>query len=128
MDGSSEWIDWRRESYPALDQYWHCLLPDPAARLFVIETEDDLRVLCHEYGITSHTSLWGSWEAPLLDFEYLSTVCDGLHVTRSAVRALHTSYPYDLNAWDVESTLWFAWSFVEVHLIHRPGDSVSLEQ
>ncbi|MBC9783583.1 hypothetical protein H1S01_03525 [Heliobacterium chlorum] len=52
-----------------------------------------------------------------LDFEAISRDYDAVHLTERGLSETKYGYPYNLMGWDVESTLWFRWSFSRVEYL-----------
>lgn len=96
---------------PTWQNCW-LLEPDPAARVFEIDTYDDLERLCDLYGHTDpervgrHRSTYPDWARVAEDF-------DAVHLTDEGQWATRMTMPLDLYGWDCECTLWFRWAFTD---------------
>lgn len=111
----SGWIQWcLSESFdcgPAdpVFRVW-TLEPDPAARIYEIDTYADLARLCERYGQTiehgSYSETCPAWSRIARDY-------DAVHLTDEGQWATRFSDP-NLYGWDCESTLWLRWAFVAV--------------
>jgi hypothetical protein len=111
IDGRSEWVDWV-ESERFLDSYsltWHVLTPDPASRIYVIDSLADLTRLLDRYAVKKKWD--GSMRWP--DFERIAGEYDAMHLTAEGQWATRLTHPDSLYGWDCESTLWFRWSFTK---------------
>lgn len=83
------------------------------AKIFVINSHDDLLELLDDYGRPSSLPpelAQALGETKLIDFEALSKDFDALHLTDEGQHKTRMTRP-NLYGWDVESTLWFRWKF-----------------
>lgn len=127
---TSDWVEWcSGENFgtPYSDN-WFLLTPKSDVKLYIIDGAGDLTRLLKEY----------EWIDPFyrnrlderfmrrfatgIDFERLAQEYDGLHLTHRGNNQLHLNImgDHDLNAWDVESTVWFRWCFSKVEKIATP--------
>jgi hypothetical protein len=115
--GRSGWIDWcLSEGYqgPEFD-LWH-LDPDPDARVYTIDTYDDLLRLGNRYPpVCDHErecdrlSLGSG-----VGWRQVATDYDAVRVTEEGQWATRLSHPFNLYGWDCEATVWFRWRFTAV--------------
>lgn len=127
----SEWVEWcvGEDFGEPYKKSWWVLTPRSQLRLYVIESVGDLLVLLKEFpweteaqrrlnavNSTSHLDRYFAY----IDFERLAQTYDGIWLTERGNDATHLSYPHGLNAWDVESVLWFRWCFSAVEQIAPP--------
>lgn len=87
-------------------------------RIAVVDNYEDLLCLVQAYPLPAAPEL--SLLGPSLHWEALAEDYDALHLTHSGMLATrHLPRGGDLGpslmGWDCESTLWFRWSFSEVH-------------
>ncbi len=127
----SAWVEWcHSETYSNPDrQYWHLLTPRHDARIYTIDGPNDFIALIARYPYVSQElerclpprAFFRHYYTGI-DFEKLSQDYDGLHLTEEGNAQLHLpfDYDFDMNAWDVESTVWFRWCFEKVECIRTP--------
>lgn len=110
----SEWVEWcRDEAFGNVNSLaWHVLTPKADARIYTVNTLDDLHKLCHTYRLACEYEY-----LTCLDFETMSREYDGIHLTSNGQVETRLSYPENLYGWDVESTLWFHWCFERVDVL-----------
>jgi hypothetical protein len=116
--GSSGWINWcLGEDFagPEFD-VWE-LTPDPAARVFTIDSLPDLLDLRARFSpLCDHPRDC----APLRDigagvsWRRVAEEYDAVRLTEEGQWRTRMSRP-SLYGWDCESTLWFRWRFTDVH-------------
>lgn len=111
-DFGSGWIDWCvGESFgsPPFDVW--LLTPDPAARLYIVDSLASLTALVEQFPGRNH--LPGSpREYP--NWTAVAEVYDGVSLTDEGQWATRLSHPVNLYGWDCECTLWFRWMFTDV--------------
>lgn len=123
-DGSSAWVEECSSMFGDSTPYkknWFLLKPDPSARILLIDTLSNLRMLLR------------SWPNPLPgtrivwpDFEAIARHYDAMHLTAAGQIATRLSHPENLYGWDVESTLWFRWKFLDCERIPTPSESAAV--
>lgn len=109
---TSDWVCFLGEE--ALEEKRkHLLLQvKSSAKVFHIDSESDLTELIKKYPDTAMMERqksfmqYGSVDAPI-DWESVSKVYDGVHLTEKGQHETRDSSPYDLSGWDAESTVWF---------------------
>jgi hypothetical protein len=109
----SGWVQWclseeyRCERADPTFQMW-TLEPAPAARIYTIDTYNDLQRLCQIYG----QRRWdrGTYDT-YPDWSLVAEAYDGIHLTRDGELRTRYTHPLNLYGWDCESTLWFRWAF-----------------
>lgn len=112
----SAWVDWciGHDFSDPYAQYWLVLTPDPAARIYTIDTRADLMTLLQRYPFVHPSSQHFFMPGPLqyyflgIDFERMSQDYDALHLTS---RGNIADVELILSSWDCESTVWFRWMF-----------------
>lgn len=119
----SDWVTWCQvEEYKLpTGLLWHSwlLTPDVDARVYHVDCESDLLALVEKYPLacTLESNCWIT-----LDFEAMAEHYEALHLTQMGqieTRFTNLSHP-NLYGWDVESTLWFNWTFQDVRYMgHR---------
>jgi hypothetical protein len=127
---STSWMEWlHTQRSPRLEtekRWLFSLLPDPAARLYVIHDLDDYQRLADAYPhrwaspeVHNHATVHPNWyEIGRLEPQPF----DAIHATQAAVEEGRGGPRF--SGWDVESTWWLTWSFVDVHRIGPlDGDS-----
>ena len=122
VDSKSAWVDAHQDMFEesrgsAYELSWFLLEPDPAARVLVIDTLDDLREvlaehLYHPYPGLDLDSMLGAWP----DFERIAERWDAMHLTEAGQWRTRLTIP-SLYGWDSESTLWFRWCFKDCRRI-----------
>jgi hypothetical protein len=98
--------------------FW-LLEPDPAARVYEINTLDDLVALLRDYGVPKYPTIPDDIlaEDKRPDFEAMARDgFDGVHLTGEGQWRTRLSFP-SLYGWDCESTLWFRWAFTAARQI-----------
>ncbi len=120
---TSAWVDFYRTEYGAAsvlpnpdDLYWSVLTPNPVARIYTIDHDDDLRTVIARYPLPLYL---GETPPQRIDFARFSQDYDALHLTERGEHATRSSEP-NLWGWDCESTLWMRWCFEAVRLVHYP--------
>jgi len=106
-DGSSEWVEFL-DTATGLTRHTTSFVLDVAsgARVAEIDSRQDLDVLTERYMLHS------PFGHETLDFEALSGDFDGLHLTATGMNDCRFELNgRDLWPWDIESTIWFRWSF-----------------
>ncbi|MFO1518123.1 MAG: hypothetical protein U1F57_00440 [bacterium] len=99
----SAWVERGRD----LKNHSYLLRPRADAKIYVVDSYEDLERLMNQYGREDVSGI------KTLDYEAMSRDYDGLHLTRKGevdTRPFQ-GRSYDLDTWDVESTLWFRWVF-----------------
>lgn len=107
-DGTSDWIRWCiSEEFLDPNAYskW-ILIPSSNARIFTVNTPDDIAILCNDQVPT------GGFTTP--DFEKLAEKYDAIHLTEEGQANTRFSMPFSFYGWDCESTLWLNWAFDDV--------------
>lgn len=114
----SAWVEWcRYEDFGDVDKKaWYLLTPKANINIYTIDSQEDLCKLLNEYSVLFQNP---HFEKHYLDFEALSKVYDGIHLTSQGQRATRLSFPENLYGWDCESTLWFGWHFERVEKIEK---------
>lgn len=116
--GSTAWVDYIKQ-YPDRAgegrRIWR-LWPDPEARLYVIASVQDYETLAEHF-----PKRWsGSAHSALYAADWSRIPVDGVHVTAAAIEAAKhrqgNAQP-EFGGWDVESTVWYKWSFVRQELV-----------
>lgn len=123
----SEWVEWcvSEDFNRPYAKTWWLLTPRKDARIFVTETQCDLLHLMKAY---PYQSRYSALHMTMIDFEAMAQDYDGMWLTSEGNARLHLSHPYDLNGWDVESTLWFRWCFASAKKIETPAQPQVLEE
>lgn len=96
----SDWLRFCTQEHPYwIPAYGYLYSPDPAARLFTIDSVSDLQSLVSEYGVRKVCCppYEIDWNAVARDYE-------GVHLTRSGLAA---GEAHGLESWDAECTVWF---------------------
>ena len=108
------------------------LPPVKGLTLAVIDSLEDLENLLNVYALPRpceyltfltnvseqlETVFDDDWLTRVLDFEKLATVFDGIWLTASGQSQTRLSQPDNLYGWDLESVLWFKWSFSETRTV-----------
>lgn len=111
----SGWIQWcLGESYDCdpddpVFRVW-ILEPDPAARVYEVDTYSDVALLCEHYGETvehgDYSETYPAWSRVARDYDAVHLTDDGQWATRFSDPGLY--------GWDCESTLWLRWAFTAV--------------
>jgi hypothetical protein len=114
----SGWVEWCHwNDFGDVDsKSWYLLTPKADPNIYTIRSLDDLCRLLQEYSVPLPRP---GFERHYLDFEALSKVYDGIHLTQEGQMETHLSFPENLYGWDCESTLWFGWHFERVEKIER---------
>lgn len=115
-DTVSDWVEWcRGETWGDHDlaerSVW-LLDPRPEARLVEVHDYADLAAILERYP-NRYVYGGGLPDRVFPDFEAISRDFDGMHLTQEGQWRTRLSHPHDLYGWDCESTIWFAWSFVD---------------
>lgn len=123
----SGWVEWcvGENFWSPYAKTWWLLYPRKDARVFVIETQRDLKHLMKTY---PYESRYNMYHMTMIDFEAMGKDYDGAWLTSEGNARLHLSHPYNLNGWDVESTLWFRYCFDRVEKIETPAQPEVLEE
>jgi hypothetical protein len=113
--------DWVREAngmfgWPKEGVEGFLLFPSPEARIYTVDSLDDLMGL-HERYEAEDTEL--SHMFKVLDYEKMSQDYDGMHLTERGQWETRLSHPYSLYGWDCECVYWFRWCFDEVRSIGK---------
>lgn len=118
----SDWIQWCLDNNYR-DNPFDCYLltPDPAARIYTIDSLADLLALqvnhvripddILEDERTGKIKFDGFWRTRFVDFASVSKVYDAIHLTEEGQWKTRLSMPADLYGWDCESTCWFRGNF-----------------
>jgi|AntDeeMinimDraft_4_1070355.scaffolds.fasta_scaffold19736_2 hypothetical protein len=86
----------------------YVLQPNSNANVYIIKSKDDVEYLYKKFN--REKEVYSSRiNNPPFDFEKISKKYDGLQLKNNKL----------LDGWDVESTLWFNWSFKSVEKIPR---------
>lgn len=117
----SSWIQWCiAEGVDCVpqDPTWHTWLldPDPAARIYVIDSYTDLQALVDTFPQAEHhpDSSYGAWSEIRPAWHAIAEEFDAVHLTDEGQWATRLTDPLDLYGWDCESTLWLRWAFAAV--------------
>jgi len=118
----SEWVEWcvGENFWSPYEKTWWLLYPRKDARIFVIETQRDLKHLMEVYPYRFKSGYEGL-HMTLIDFEKMSEDYDGAWLPSEGSARLHLSHPHHLSGWDVESTLWFRYCFDRAEKIETPA-------
>ncbi len=119
-DDGGGWIRWCLDTDfqgPSF-QLWR-LDPDPAARVYTIDTLEDLLRLCDRFpAVCDHPRDCAPLRRDLADvwlgWRRVAEVYDAVHLTEKGQWRTRLSMPTNLYGWDCESTLWFRWAFTTV--------------
>lgn len=122
----SDWVRWcvsEQFSGPAFDVW--LLHPDAEARLWEIDTADDLDELLAKYGRAGPYSFGDIGMFPFVDFDaFAADGYVGVHLTEAGQwRTRGIGYDdrpmsaANLYGWDCESTLWTRWAFASIEHI-----------
>lgn len=112
----SAWCQWCLQEEFRIERghpYFHLWLlePDPAGRLYLVDSEEALKDLVDYYPGTPMDSRfpfeYPDWLAVAEDF-------DGVHLTEEGQWQTRLSHPANLYGWDCECTLWLRWKFTDV--------------
>lgn len=118
---SSGWTEWCEDIFSdPHDQQWWLLTPNKDARIYTIDTLDDLKFLNRAYSSLNRTYIH-----IVIGFERIAKDYDAIHVTEEGQWATRHSFPDNLQ-WDCESTLWFRWCFSEVKAIAQKEERYGL--
>lgn len=93
------------------------LYPNADAKIYKIDSYKDLERLMLMYRIKSKLkfpNFYAKRKNFSINFEEMAKDFDGIHLTRRGKILTKNSYPYNLDGWDVESTVWFRWIFDKV--------------
>ncbi|MCY8577537.1 hypothetical protein MOD24_16965 [Bacillus haynesii] len=92
------------------------LTPSPTARVYTIDSYDDLNRLfkSYELKITGVPNI-----IKMLDFEKMTEDFDAIHLTTQGKTETRLSHPFKLHTWDCECTHWFKWCFDKVEPIGK---------
>ncbi len=123
----SDWVQYSLKTggilVPETD-YWngYLLIPKSDIKLYEVNSYEDLEWLVNKYKIKvklKNYSLYAPRIDETIDFEKMQSHWDGIHLTKQGVIETKKSYPYNLDGWDVESTIWFRWMFANVIKMKR---------
>lgn len=104
----SDWCRWctgedfRRDEYAAIDKFTILEVEDEF-RLYVVDSEEDLKELFNKYGGFIAPGI----DIHILNFEALAEDFDALHLTFKGQMATRWSTFISMYGWDCESTLFF---------------------
>lgn len=131
IDNSSDWVRWCCDSDFCYDcnRKAYILVPQKDLKIYEIDSMGNLCWLLHTYpGQLLPGSKFLSMESSVIrftsvDWPEVGKDFDGVHLTENGNSELHLGRPYDLNAWDVESTLWYKWKFEkDINIIEIPKE------
>ncbi|WP_339061761.1 hypothetical protein [Tepidibacillus marianensis] len=92
----------------------YLLYPNKDVRIYTIDSYKDLESLMKQYRVKSKLKFPNFYARRVnysIDFEKISQEYDAIHLTKKGHLLTKKSYPYNLDGWDVESTIWFRWVF-----------------
>lgn len=114
IDNSSGWVDWclNEQLDWVENRRWFLLVPDPNARIFVVNDIDDMDILFERYQDRLDYPSMSS-----INFEAMSEDYDAMTVTEDGQWKTRMTFPKNLYGWDCESTCWFRWAFASVEEI-----------
>jgi len=123
----SDWVQYSMKTGGVLipkTDYWesYLLIPRQKIKLFVINSYEDLEQLMNEYRVETklkNPSFYKPRKDYTIDFEKMQMKWDGIRLTKQGVHNTKSTYPYNLDGWDVESTVWFHWVFKQLIPIKR---------
>ncbi|WP_207893695.1 hypothetical protein [Tepidibacillus fermentans] len=123
----SEWVQYSMNIGGILlpdSEFWdgYLLIPHKNARLFIIDGYQDLKELMDNFKIEMklrNPSFYSPREDFTIDFEKLQKEYDGIQLTKKGLAETKTTYPFNLDGWDVESTIWFRWVFKKAYPIRQ---------
>lgn len=121
--GAPTWLAWcDRENFrPEKTLTNYELAPVKDLTLVVIDSLEDLENLLNVYALPRSseysTILHYHQLTRVLNFEKLATVFDGIWLTETGQSQTRLSQPDNLYGWDLESVLWFKWSFSETRTV-----------
>jgi hypothetical protein len=120
----SAWTLWcTRENFqgPIFPNAW-LLYPEPAIKVYTINTYNDLARLLAKYAIPSEyyadKDIREIFGRRFLDFARISMDYDAIHLTKHGEYSTRLTFPLTLYGWDCESTLWFRWKFEKVERLN----------
>lgn len=113
---SSAWTEWCQFNSEFLAPHWFLLTPQADARIYTIDTLDDLLALLEVFSLPGVSQTILQVYGGLLDCERLAGVYDGIHLTEAGQWATRLTTP-SLYGWDCESTLWLRWCFSSVQKV-----------
>lgn len=119
----SSWVEFcRAEKYRhSRVRSWWKLYPRPA-RIYVVDSVASLNRLCERFPLRRSVAKVRGRTVRMIeeivykaiDFEAMAKKYDAMHLTEKGQHETRFSRPHSLYTWDVESTLWFRWSFSRV--------------
>lgn len=115
-ENTSAWVDWcHSEDFGNPDACnWFLLAPSPKAKIYTIDTLEDLKVLAANYTNPATPAFMTMFT--YLDFERIARDFDAINLTDHGQWVTRHGTP-SLYGWDCESTLWFNWKFDAVSRI-----------
>lgn len=109
---TSAWIDWCEHEDSDTASWvrvrrW-LLTPSPLARVYTIDSRQDLWTACQRYPRLDHMG-----KPYLINYTVMAQDYDAIHLTEEGQLSTHRirSDAPDLNYWSCESTWWFRWMF-----------------
>lgn len=136
VETKSAWIDFctKEEFNLPASGVWrgYLLKPMRKARIYVIDSFDDLKQLIDKYSYNPYKdlqfSIWSTLrDKRYIDFEALSKDYDAIHLTQEGQWLTRHTEPFNLYGWDFESTLWLRDCFTNVIPISITADMARQE-
>ena len=100
----SEWMEFCEYDKSQDVKGFTCTIKDDA-KILEIDSVHDLHEIIKEYGMDFEIA--EGVKRKVIDYEKLSKDFDGLHLTSKGQVKTRTTFPYNLNGWDAESTVFF---------------------
>lgn len=128
INGASDWVRWcRSEEWGDVDNtMWWKLQAYPDTVLLQIDSFRDLSSIMAWCGIERDPG--DRYSRKYLDWAAIRDAgFQGVHLTdngNNECRSGRFDIGYDLNSWDVESTVWFEWVFTDIRPV--PNDRLGL--
>ena len=109
----SAWVEWcvREEPEWIKDVNFFLLVLKDNARVYVIDSFEDLKHLYSRFGISSE------FRFTVMDWEEIAKHYDAVMLTEAGQVHTRFSHPLSLYGWDCESTVWFRDVFESVKKI-----------
>jgi hypothetical protein len=112
LDAEDGWIDWCLTESPGwLEADFYLLYPSTAARVYEIDSYEDLERLVHRFPFADPFGSPYEHGLASLDWEAAAVEFDGIHLTARGQWATRLSHPLTLYGWDCESTCWLHFKF-----------------
>jgi len=116
----SGWLEWcvgEHFRVPNAGTKMTLLKPDKDARIYVIDTLEDLETLAKRYPQDPTILRYRISIADTFDYHAMSKDYDAIHLTDNGQWKTRFSRPYSLYGWDCETYFWFRMKFKVVKRI-----------